>query len=70
MLTEHHTQDIPTKNLLKPGKIGQVLCLGNLTSPSVYAWLRTLAPDLHIVKGDYDCLPPPPAAQPQVGNPG
>lgn len=42
------------KKLLTPGKIGQILCLGNLTSPSVYTFLRTLAPDLQLVKGDYD----------------
>ncbi|KAF2166842.1 hypothetical protein M409DRAFT_66400 [Zasmidium cellare ATCC 36951] len=48
--------DIPQKfkKLLTPGKIGQILCLGNLTSPSVYAFLRTLAPDLQLVKGDFD----------------
>ncbi|EGP83061.1 unnamed protein product [Zymoseptoria tritici ST99CH_3D1] len=48
--------DIPAKfkKLLTPGKIGQILCLGNLTSPSVYAFLRTLAPDLQLVKGDFD----------------
>lgn len=48
--------DIPAKfkKLLTPGKIGQILCLGNLTSPSVYSFLRTLAPDLQLVKGDYD----------------
>jgi len=42
------------KKLLTPGKIGQILCLGNLTSPSVYAFLRSLAPDLQLVKGDFD----------------
>lgn len=42
------------KKLLTPGKIGQILCLGNLTSPSVYAFLRQLAPDLQLVKGDFD----------------
>ena len=48
--------DIPQKfkKLLTPGKIGQILCLGNLTSPSVYTFLRTLAPDLQLVKGDFD----------------
>lgn len=48
--------DIPAKfkKLLTPGKIGQILCLGNLTSPSVYAFLRGLAPDLQLVKGDFD----------------
>lgn len=39
---------------MTPGKIGQILCLGNLTSPSVYHFLRNLAPDLQLVKGDFD----------------
>ncbi|KAI9835571.1 MAG: hypothetical protein M1819_002022 [Sarea resinae] len=49
-------QDIPTKfkKLLTPGKIGQILCLGNLTSKETYDYLRTIAPDLQITKGDYD----------------
>ncbi|CZT17427.1 probable vacuolar protein sorting 29 [Ramularia collo-cygni] len=48
--------DIPAKfkKLLTPGKISQVLCLGNLTSPSVYQFLRSLAPDLQCVKGEFD----------------
>ncbi|KAH9844829.1 Vacuolar protein sorting-associated protein 29 [Teratosphaeria destructans] len=48
--------DIPAKfkKLLTPGKIAQILCLGNLTSPSVYQFLRALAPDLQLVKGDFD----------------
>lgn len=39
---------------MTPGKISQILCLGNLTSPSVYTFLRNLAPDLQLVKGDFD----------------
>lgn len=31
-----------------------MLCLGNLTAPSVYSFLRNLAPDVQLVKGDYD----------------
>ncbi|EMC97606.1 hypothetical protein BAUCODRAFT_68156 [Baudoinia panamericana UAMH 10762] len=48
--------DIPAKfkRLLTPGKIGQILCLGNLTSPSVFAFLRQVSPDLQLVKGDFD----------------
>jgi vacuolar protein sorting-associated protein 29 len=45
------------KKLLTPGKIGQILCLGNLTDRATYDWLRGIAPDLHIVKGDFDCDP-------------
>jgi len=48
--------DIPQKfkKLLSPGKIGQVLCLGNLTDKETYDFLRATAPDLQIVKGDFD----------------
>ncbi|KAL8996504.1 MAG: hypothetical protein Q9188_006554 [Gyalolechia gomerana] len=48
--------DIPAKfkKLLTPGKIGQILCLGNLTDKETYEFLRQLAPDLQIVKGNFD----------------
>ncbi|KAK2737760.1 Vacuolar protein sorting-associated protein 29 [Myotisia sp. PD_48] len=42
------------KKLLTPGKIGQILCLGNLTDRDTYEFLRQIAPDLHLVKGDFD----------------
>jgi vacuolar protein sorting-associated protein 29 len=42
------------KKLLAPGKIGQILCLGNLTDRDTYEFLRSTAPDLQIVKGDFD----------------
>ncbi|KAF1814500.1 retrograde transporter [Eremomyces bilateralis CBS 781.70] len=52
--------DIPSKfkRLLAPGKIGQILCLGNLTDKETYDFLRGIAPELHIVKGDYDVEAP------------
>ncbi|TAQ84753.1 hypothetical protein B7494_g6914 [Chlorociboria aeruginascens] len=52
--------DIPAKfkKLLTPGKIGQTLCLGNLTDKATYEYLRTIAPDLKIVKGTYDTEAP------------
>ncbi|KAK6825676.1 MJ0936 family phosphodiesterase [Apiospora arundinis] len=37
-----------------PGKIGQTLCLGNLTDKHTYEYLRSIAPDLKIVKGRFD----------------
>jgi len=48
--------EIPPKfrKLLAPGKIGQVVCLGNITDKETYDYLRQTAPDLHIVKGDFD----------------
>jgi len=42
------------KKLLAPGKIGQTLCLGNLTDKHTYEYLRSIAPDLKIVKGRFD----------------
>nr|OQO31917.1 hypothetical protein B0A51_01112 [Rachicladosporium sp. CCFEE 5018] len=64
--------DIPAKfkKLLSPGKIGQILCLGNLTSPSVYTFLRNLAPDLQLVKGDFDIALSTPAAPTAYQAPG
>ncbi|KAF2742429.1 retrograde transporter [Sporormia fimetaria CBS 119925] len=48
--------DLPAKfkKLLAPGKIGQILCLGNITSKETYDFLRSIAPDLQLVKGDFD----------------
>ncbi|PSR78043.1 Metallo-dependent phosphatase-like protein [Coniella lustricola] len=48
--------DIPQKfkKLLAPGKISQTLCLGNLTDKTTYEYLRSVSPDLKIVKGRFD----------------
>ncbi|KAI8053891.1 Metallo-dependent phosphatase-like protein [Syncephalis plumigaleata] len=40
--------------LLVPGKIQQILCTGNVCDRSTYDQLRTVALDLHVVKGDMD----------------
>ncbi|KAG6111510.1 hypothetical protein E4U13_004813 [Claviceps humidiphila] len=42
------------KKLLAPGKIGQTLSLGNLTDKQTYEYLRSITPDLKIVKGRCD----------------
>jgi len=39
---------------LTPGKIGQILCLGNLTDRDTFEFLRGVAPDLQLVKGNFD----------------
>lgn len=39
---------------MTPGKIGQILCLGNLTDRHTFEFLRQVAPDLQLVKGDFD----------------
>lgn len=37
-----------------PGKIQHILCTGNLCGKETHDWLKTLATDLHVVKGDFD----------------
>jgi vacuolar protein sorting-associated protein 29 len=51
-------QRLQFKKLLAPGKIGQILCLGNITDRDTYEFLRGIAPDLQIVKGDFDVEAP------------
>lgn len=45
------------KKLLVPGKIQHILCTGNLTTKDSYDYLKSLAADVHIVKGDFDDNP-------------
>lgn len=44
------------KKLLVPGKIQQVLCTGNLCTKESLDYLRTLAGEVHLVRGDMDDL--------------
>jgi vacuolar protein sorting-associated protein 29 len=37
-----------------PGKIQHVLCTGNLCSQEMMEYLRSVCPDVHVVKGDMD----------------
>ncbi|ODV91591.1 hypothetical protein CANCADRAFT_73201 [Tortispora caseinolytica NRRL Y-17796] len=50
--------DIPEQfqKLLKPGRIGLTLCLGNLTDKATFEYIRGIAPQLEIVRGDYDLM--------------
>ncbi|KAF8345015.1 Metallo-dependent phosphatase [Amanita rubescens] len=52
----HRTHDLPSKfkKLLLPGKIQQILCTGNVCDKETYDYLRTVSPDVHVVRGDYD----------------
>ena len=52
----HRTHDLPAKfkKLLVPGKIQQILCTGNVCDKETFDYLRTVSPDLCVVKGDYD----------------
>lgn len=42
------------KKLLVPGKIQHILCTGNLCTKDSYDYLKTLASDVNIVRGDFD----------------
>ncbi|KAK1193582.1 VPS29 protein, partial [Pygoscelis papua] len=42
------------KKLLVPGKIQHILCTGNLCTKDTYDYLKTLAGDVHVVRGDFD----------------
>ena len=42
------------KKLLVPGKIQHILCTGNLCTKESFDYLKTLASDVHVVRGDFD----------------
>eukprot|EP01006_Ploeotia_vitrea_P045428 TRINITY_DN66941_c2_g11_i1.p1 TRINITY_DN66941_c2_g11~~TRINITY_DN66941_c2_g11_i1.p1 ORF type:complete len:184 (-),score=21.48 TRINITY_DN66941_c2_g11_i1:98-649(-) len=48
--------DVPAafKKMLTPNKVQRILCTGNLTSKEAMDYLRTITPEIHIVKGDFD----------------
>ncbi|RUS14843.1 vacuolar protein sorting-associated protein 29-like protein [Endogone sp. FLAS-F59071] len=52
----HRVHDLPLKfkKLLVPGKIQQILSTGNICDKETYDYLRTIAGDIHVVRGDYD----------------
>ena len=52
----HRTYDLPAKfkKLLVPGKIQQIICTGNVCDKETLDYLRGIAPDVHVVRGDYD----------------
>ncbi|NXT02538.1 VPS29 protein, partial [Jacana jacana] len=54
----HRCSGLPVKfkKLLVPGKIQHILCTGNLCTKESYDYLRSLAGDIHVVKGDLESL--------------
>ncbi|KAJ2781477.1 Vacuolar protein sorting-associated protein 29 [Coemansia javaensis] len=48
--------DIPAKfrKLLVPGKIDKILCTGNLTDGATLEYLRSITPDVSVVRGEFD----------------
>jgi vacuolar protein sorting-associated protein 29 len=52
----HRSGNLPAKfkKLLVPGKIQHILCTGNLCNRDTYDYLKTIANDVHVVRGDFD----------------
>ncbi|CAO3596792.1 unnamed protein product [Absidia cylindrospora] len=52
----HRAHDLPLKfkKLLVPGKIQQIICTGNICDKETLDYLKTIAGDITIVKGDFD----------------
>jgi vacuolar protein sorting-associated protein 29 len=52
----HRASHVPAKfkKLLVPGKIQHILCTGNLCNKDSFDYLKTLASDVHVVRGDFD----------------
>ncbi|CDH58644.1 vacuolar protein sorting-associated protein 29 [Lichtheimia corymbifera JMRC:FSU:9682] len=52
----HRVHDLPAKfkKLLVPGKIQQIICTGNICDKETLDYLRTIAGDIIVVKGDFD----------------
>ena len=52
----HRIGEVPAKykEILTPNQFAYVLSTGNLGNRETQDWLRTLAPQVHIVKGDFE----------------
>ena len=52
----HRCNSLPGrfKKLLVPGKIQHILCTGNLCTKESFDYLKTLASDVHVVRGDFE----------------
>uniref|UniRef100_A0A336KBP4 Vacuolar protein sorting-associated protein 29 n=1 Tax=Culicoides sonorensis TaxID=179676 RepID=A0A336KBP4_CULSO len=55
----HRCGNLPVKfkKLLVPGRIHHILVTGNLCTKESHDYLKTLASDVHIVRGDFDDNP-------------
>ena len=52
----HRASALPAKfkKLLVPGRIQHILCTGNLCTKDTLDYLKTLASDVHVVRGDFE----------------
>jgi len=66
----HRATDVPAKfkELLKPGKIHQILCTGNLCSKSLQDFLKGICTDIKLVQGDFDDFEAPDHIVTQIGD--
>ena len=55
----HRSTGIPDKfrRMLVPNKMQHVICTGNAGCAETYEQLRSLAPNIHIVSGDFEAMP-------------
>ena len=44
----------PLKKMLVPERMAHILCTGNACTKGVLEYLKTIAPNVHAVKGDFD----------------
>lgn len=52
----HRKVQIPEqfRNIIKPGKVHKIFCLGNLTTIETYNWLKSICKDIICVNGEFD----------------
>ncbi|XP_063719240.1 vacuolar protein sorting-associated protein 29-like [Symsagittifera roscoffensis] len=52
----HRAASLPAqfRKLLVPGRINHIVCTGNLACRDAHEYLKSLASDLHVVRGDFD----------------
>lgn len=52
----HRAADLPAKfkKMLVPNKMQHILCTGNMCSKQQYDDLKMIAPNVHVVRGDFD----------------
>uniref|UniRef100_A0A7S2T3Y5 Vacuolar protein sorting-associated protein 29 n=2 Tax=Chloropicon primus TaxID=1764295 RepID=A0A7S2T3Y5_9CHLO len=52
----YRTSDLPQqfKDILLPGKVGQILCTGDICTKEMYDYLKTICTNIHVVKGQFD----------------
>jgi vacuolar protein sorting-associated protein 29 len=52
----HRVATLPAKfrKMLSPGRIEQILCTGKFCTRESFDYLKTVAADVHVVRGEFD----------------